>query len=136
VLTDVAVAVNPALVAPEGTVTALGTVTTALLLARLIDIPPPEAAPLSVTVQLSAPAPVSDELPQTNPLRTGAEGALGAPFPAFSCKAKVSVTPPAVAVSVAVCVVLTDATVAVNPRVEAPAGIDTSAGKVTAGSLL
>jgi hypothetical protein len=55
---------------------------------------------------------------------------------AFSCNAKEPVTPPAVAVSVAVCAVLTDAAVAVNPALEAPAATVTDAGTVTALLLL
>jgi len=70
-VTDVTVAVNTALVALAGTVTVPGTVTAALLLARLTLKPPLPAAAVSVTVQLSFPAPVIDALLQ--------ESALNAP---------------------------------------------------------
>jgi len=62
VLTAEAVAVNPALVAPDATVTDAGTATALVLLARLTAIPPEPAALASVTVQASVPAPVSDAL--------------------------------------------------------------------------
>jgi hypothetical protein len=62
------VAVNPALVAPAGTVTEAGTVTAGLLLARFTVCPPAVAAAFKVTVQLSTPAPVHDVLPQISPL--------------------------------------------------------------------
>jgi hypothetical protein len=68
VVTDATVAVNPALVAFAGTSTVAGTVTDALLLVRPTLTPPLPAAELSVTVQLSLPAPVIDALLQDNPL--------------------------------------------------------------------
>jgi hypothetical protein len=49
------VAENVALVAPEGTVTEAGTVTTLVLLARPTEYPPLGAAAFRVTVQLSVP---------------------------------------------------------------------------------
>jgi hypothetical protein len=55
---------------------------------------------------------------------------------AFSCSAAVCVEPFADAVSVAVCAVLTEAAVAVNAALAAPAGIETDAGTVTALVLL
>jgi hypothetical protein len=64
-LTADAFAVNFALVAFAGTVTVAGTVTAALLLAKLKFVLFLVAA-LSVTVQVSLPAPVIDELPQDN----------------------------------------------------------------------
>jgi len=67
-----AVAVNPALVALAGTVTAAGRLTALLLLARLTLIPPLGAAELSVTVQASVPAPVIDELLHVRLLSDGA----------------------------------------------------------------
>jgi hypothetical protein len=73
-VTDDTVAVNPALLALAGTVTVAGTVTAALLLARLTLKPPLPAAAVSVTVQLSLPDPVIDALLQ--------ESALNAPVPA------------------------------------------------------
>jgi len=56
--------------------------------------------------------------------------------PPVSCRAKVLVTPPAVAPSVAVVVVLTAATVAVKLALVALAGIVTEAGTVTELLLL
>jgi len=58
-------------VAPEATVTDAGTVTAELLLATPTANPPLAAATLSVTVQLSVPAPVIDALLQLKPLNTG-----------------------------------------------------------------
>jgi hypothetical protein len=68
VLTAETVAEKAALVAAAATVTVAGTVTDELLLARLTANPPLGAAPFSVTVQLSVPAPVSDELEQESEL--------------------------------------------------------------------
>ncbi len=68
VVTAVTVAVNPALVALAGTTTVAGTVTAVLLLLKPTLTPPLPAAELSVTVQLSLPAPVSDALPQAKEL--------------------------------------------------------------------
>ena len=67
-VTDDTVAVNPALVAFAATVTVAGTVTAALLLARLTVIPLYHAALVSVTVQVSLPAPVIDALLQESAL--------------------------------------------------------------------
>jgi hypothetical protein len=53
-----------------------------------------------------------------------------------NCKAKVSDTPPALAMIVTVCAELTGETEAVNPTLVAPAGTVTVAGTVTAGLLL
>ena len=69
-LTDTAVAVNAALVAPAATVTEAGTVTAALLLVRF-TVSGLAAAPVSVTAQASAPAPVSDALLHVTPLNAG-----------------------------------------------------------------
>src|SRR6204780_1184749 len=55
---------------------------------------------------------------------------------AFNCRAKVFDTPPALAVRVTACAVVTEDTVAVNPAVVAFAGITTVAGTVTAALLL
>ena len=65
------VAVNPALVAPDETVTEVGTDTVELLLDRFTMYPPLRAAALSVTVQLSVPAPVMVPLAQLNPFKAG-----------------------------------------------------------------
>ena len=51
-------AVKPALLAPAGTVTEVGTVKALLLLDRLTASPPVPAAPDRLTVQASLPAPV------------------------------------------------------------------------------
>jgi len=59
-VTAVTIAVNPALVALAGTVTDDGTETAESLLERLTMTPPLPAAELSVTVQLSVPAPVME----------------------------------------------------------------------------
>jgi hypothetical protein len=55
---------------------------------------------------------------------------------AFNCSAKVLETPPALAVRVTACPVVTDDTVAVNPALLALAGTTTVAGTVTAALLL
>jgi hypothetical protein len=77
VLTAVAVAVNPALDAPDATVTEAGTVTAELLLARL-TVNALEVAVESVTVQPSVADPVTDALLQERPL-TAAAGEFGPP---------------------------------------------------------
>jgi hypothetical protein len=71
VLTALIVAVKLPVVAPAATATFAGTLTAELLLVRLTENPPLAAAAFSVTVQLSVPAPVIDELPQVNPLNSG-----------------------------------------------------------------
>jgi hypothetical protein len=68
VVTDGTVAVNAALVALAGTTTVAGTVTAALLLARLTLKPPLPGAAVSVTVQLSLPDSVIDALLQESAL--------------------------------------------------------------------
>ena len=55
---------------------------------------------------------------------------------AFSCRAKLLETLPALAVSVTACAVVTEDTVAVNPTLLALAGTTTVAGTVTAALLL
>jgi len=113
---------------PAATVTEAGTVTAELLLAKLTANPPLGAAAFSVTVQLSVPAPVMDPLTQVSALNTGTL--------VPNCRTKVSATPPAFAVSVAVCAELTADTVAVKLAVVAPAATVTEAGTVTAELLL
>lgn len=71
VLTDDTVAVKLPVVAPAATVMLAGTVTAELLLTRPTTNPPLAAAALSVTVQLSVPAPVIVPLVQVRPLNTG-----------------------------------------------------------------
>jgi hypothetical protein len=56
--------------------------------------------------------------------------------PAFNCSANVLETPPALAVKVTACAVVTEDTVAVNPALLALAGTTTVAGTVTAALLL
>ena len=68
VVTDDAAAVNMALVAFAGTTSVAGTVTAALLLARLTLRPPLPAAAVSATVQLSLPGPVIEALLQESAL--------------------------------------------------------------------
>jgi len=70
VVTAVAVAVNAALDAPAATVTEAGTVTALLLLARLTAVEL-GAAPVSVTVQGSVAAPVSEALLHETALTAG-----------------------------------------------------------------
>ena len=65
------VAVNPALVKPDATVTEAGTDTVELLLDRFTLYPLLGAAALNVTVQASVPAPVIEPLVQLSPLSTG-----------------------------------------------------------------
>ena len=65
--TAATVATNVALFAPDGTVTEAGTVMAALLLARVTARPALGADPVSVTVQLSTPEPIMEELAQLNP---------------------------------------------------------------------
>ena len=72
-------AVKLALVAPEGTATEAGTVTTPLLLARPTVRPLPGAGALNVNLQLSVPATIIVVLAQLRPVRE-AEDELE-PFP-------------------------------------------------------
>ena len=69
VVTAEIVAVKPTLVAPAAIVTEAGTTTAVSSLDISTTWPPLPAAVLSVTVQLSVPAPVIDPLVQLNPLR-------------------------------------------------------------------
>jgi hypothetical protein len=77
-VTDDAVAVKPALVALAATATVAGTVTAALLLAKPTLRPLLPAAELSVTVQVSFPAPVTDALLQERALNA-ADAAVPVP---------------------------------------------------------
>lgn len=61
---------------------------------------------------------------------------LSASIAGFNCSAYVVDAPPAVAVRVAVCAVLTAAAAAVNPALEAPPATVTDAGTVTTLLLL
>lgn len=69
-------AVNSALAKPAGIVTVLGTVTVELLLDMFTIKPPLGAAAVSVTVQVSVPAPVMAPLLQDSRLNGG-----GVPVP-------------------------------------------------------
>jgi len=129
VVTDDTVAANPALVAPAGTSTEAGTATAVLLLLSPTDNPPLGAAPLNDTVHASVPAPVIEPFAQLIPLSAAVAG--GSRLIAY-----VAITPPACAVSVAVCDVVTDDTVAANPALVAPAGTSTEAGTARAALLL
>ena len=117
VVTTDAVAVNVAVVAPAATITDDGTVSALLLLDRSTVSPPAPAAAVSVTVQSSVPAPVSESLLHVSPLSTPSPVAT-APVPVRPIVAvpdealSVSVTAPVAApaavgsnptVSVAVC---------------------------------
>ena len=81
VVTAETVAVKPMLVAPAGTVADAGTVTALLLLARLTASPPVPAAALSVTVQASVPAPVSEPWLQLNESTVGSTESPGEELP-------------------------------------------------------
>ncbi len=69
VVTPDTLATKLALAVPAGTVTEIGTVTAALLLARATAEPPLGAGAVKVTLQLSVPAPVNDEFAQLSPAR-------------------------------------------------------------------
>jgi hypothetical protein len=74
VVTEDALAVNPALPVPAGTVTAAGIVTAVLLLERLRFIPPVGAAAVRFTVQASVPDPVREPLSQESALNAADAG--------------------------------------------------------------
>jgi hypothetical protein len=123
-------AVKLPVVAPAATVKLAGTLTAELLLARLTANPPFGAGPVSVTVQLSVPAPVTVELPQVSPLNCGGLGPTW--LLTLSCKANVSDTPPALAVNVTVWAVLTAETFVAKLTVVPPAATVTLAGTLAA----
>ncbi|MFZ0745989.1 MAG: hypothetical protein WAM85_16380 [Terracidiphilus sp.] len=75
-LTDETFAVKLAVVAFAATVTVAGTVTAALLLARLTLTPPLPAAALNVTVQASVPDPVIEPLLHKTELSVGGAAEL------------------------------------------------------------
>lgn len=79
-LTADTVAVKLAVAAPAATVTLAGTATAELLLARLTANPPLGAAALSVTAQLSVPAPVIDELVQLRLVKVAAPSVVPLPL--------------------------------------------------------
>jgi len=76
--TDDIVAVNPAVVAPAGTVSVAGTATATLLLATLMTKPPLGARALSVAVHTSVPDPVNEEFVQE---REASVAGTGVPVP-------------------------------------------------------
>jgi hypothetical protein len=104
------------------------------LLATLTANPPLGAAALNVIEQSSVPAAVIDELPQLSPLNTG--GFALSCLAAFSCSANVSTSPPALAVNVTVCGVLTAGTLTAKLADVDPAATVAEAGTVTEASLL
>ena len=130
VLTADAVTVNGALVAPEGTVTDAGTVTTELLLASTTANPLLGASAVRLTEHASVPAPVSDPLAQETAL--SAADLVGG----LSSRVKLELLLCADASRVAVRAVDTAKTVAVNAALVAPYGTVTDAGTCTAVSLL
>jgi hypothetical protein len=69
VLTELTVAVNPALVCPAETLIEAGTVTAELLLDRFTFSPAPGAEVLSVTAQVTVPEPVMAPLLQDSALK-------------------------------------------------------------------
>lgn len=79
---------------------------------------------------------VAVEFSVTSPKLTLVEAMVHAGEAALSCSEAASFTPPAVAVMVAVCVVLTAETVAVKGAVVAPAATVTEVGTLTAELLL
>jgi hypothetical protein len=123
-----AVALKVAVVDPAATVTAAGTVSNALLLARVTLEPPAGAVCVSVTVQvLTALCPKLVGLHATPGTRTGANRLIG-----IVCE-----LPPSVAVTVALWLpVITAAVVALNVAVVAPAATVTDAGTVSNALLL
>jgi hypothetical protein len=75
------VTVNAALTAPDATVTAPGTLTVALLLAKYTTSPSLGAPVVSVTVQVSLSPPVMDALLQESPLNAADESEEAVPVP-------------------------------------------------------
>ncbi len=132
VLTDVALAVNDAVDAPEANVMVAGTVTALSLLDTVTLIPPDGAAELSDTVQAVEPAPVNELLPHENAL---IEGATGEADPLRLIVVVFEVVP-AVAVSVTVCAPVKPETVAPKLAFFEPEEMATLAGTVTAPLLL
>ena len=128
VVTEATVAVNEAEDAPDAMVTLAGTVTAELELARP-TLTADRAAELSETVQEVEPAPVNELVPHESALNDGAAGA-------FNFIAKLFEVELAVADTVAVCEVVTEATVAVKDADDAPDAIVTLAGTATADLVL
>jgi hypothetical protein len=121
--TVAAVAVNVAAVAPAFTGTEPGTVTEALLLVRVTAAPAAGAGALRVTVHVLVPGVATEAGEQ---LRLAGTGGL-------TVTLAVRLTPPAEAVTVAAVGADTEAAVALNVAVVAPAPMVTAAGTATAG---
>ncbi len=131
VLTEATFAVNDVVVAPEDTVMLVGTVTAPLLLVK-VTLRAVGAAELSETVHVVVVAPVKELPPHDSALIESVRGdpeglkLIVAVFEAVPC----------VAVSFAVCEVVTPDTVAAKLALVAPEGTDTEAGTITALLLL
>jgi hypothetical protein len=132
VLTAVVVAPKVVLDAPAAMVTDAGTVTALLLLDKLTVVAVVAAA-VSVTVQESVPAPVSELLLHESAL--SAAGSVDV-VDGFNCSVVVSETPFEVAVSVTVCAALTADTVAVNGSLVSSVHTYIDEGTCTAALLL
>jgi hypothetical protein len=119
--TAVVVAVKVAVVAPAGTVTEPGTTTAGLLEDSVTVVPPEAALPVKVTVPVVIPPPSSED----------GEKDTASTIAGKMPSANLSVTPPALAVRLAV--ILLETTCAVTAKVAevAPAGTTTVAGTVT-----
>jgi hypothetical protein len=115
------VAVKVAVVAPAGTVTEPGTTTAGLLEDSVTVVPPEAALPVKVTVPVVIPPPSSED----------GEKDTASTIAGKMPSANLSVTPPALAVRLAV--ILLETTCAVTAKVAevAPAGTTTVAGTVT-----
>jgi hypothetical protein len=112
-VTVTTIAVNPALAAPEGTVTLPGTVAFPLSLERATAMPPLGATPLKVTVQADVPGAFTLEGEQETPVRVTFEVRL---------MVEIAVWAFSVAVTVAVTLPVTEPAVAVNvPLLALPA---------------
>lgn len=131
VLTEETVALNDAVVPPEPTETLAGTFTALLLLVSVTLVPVEGAAELNDTVHDVDPFPVKVVVPQARALTVGAVDPE-----AFNWSATLFDDEFDVAVKVAVCAVVTEATVAVNDAVVAPDATDTLAGTLSALLLL
>ncbi len=132
-LTAVTVAENDAVEAPDATVTADGTVTALLLLARLTLTPPDGAGAVRDTVHEVVPAPVNELELQDSVLMP--EVAVAGAGAISEIEADNAVLP-CVAVIFAVWLVLTAAAFAANIALVAPAATVTDDGTVSAEVLL
>lgn len=126
-LTVATLAVKLALAAFADTVTLDGTVTAELVLPSVTLTPPLGADPFNVMVHLSEPAPVTEEFVQERPVKIP-EG--------FKSSTALCVVPFPFAEMVAVCELLTAATVAEKLALVAPASTVTLEGTETEALLL